>query len=299
MRVLLTGANGFIGSHLKPRLAESGLQVTGLESPEFDLQDPISITDAVSRHPCDTVIHLAAMSHVGDCKNNPGLARSINVEGTRCLLESVAARNPNCHFIFASSAQVYKGPQGQEITEGVIFDENREILPQNFYGQTKWDAELPIRAFAESGRVRATILRLFNHTHKTQAPSFFLPDVYRKLQIARETGSQPKIPVGNIQISRDIGSIHDLVNAFMAIMNPSEDRLRIFNICSGQKRKLSSLISLLAERLEVRAEFVVDSARVRAGEPMAIQGSHARLTEATGWKPTVVTDDDLIRDFLS
>jgi GDP-4-dehydro-6-deoxy-D-mannose reductase len=292
-QLLLTGGSGFIGSFLKPALEKSGYEVATPDLPQFDLLIKKNIEEVVGSKAWDVVIHLAAMSHVVDCKKDPERARAINFDATREIFRTAGLKNPKCHFIFASTAQVYSSPQGDEIKSGVIFDENRRIEPQNLYAETKWLAEKDVQLICSLTGISATILRLFNHTHKSQSSGAFLPHIYQQL-LKGET----RIPVGNLNVSRDIGAIQDLVQAFTTILERRKWNFETFNICTGQSRNMGTLAKKLAERLEVKVEFVMDPSRVRANEPVSIRGSYEKFWKATGWLPAVQSDDDLISAFL-
>jgi len=271
--VLVTGAQGFVGSRL--------LGAIGGVPFEGDLLDAAAVERALSSRAWDAVVHLAAISHVPTCEKDPQQAFRVNLAGTALLLEAMRRQAPDARLVFPSSAQVYATADG-------FLDEESAIAPQNVYAQTKWQAELLVR---DSG-LRATVLRLFNHTHKSQSPDFFVPHLYRTLlQGVRE------VPVGNLEISRDIGVVQDLIAAFVAVLERAPDG--VFNVCSGAPKRLSRVAAELARRLGVEARFVVDPARVRAGEPALIAGSHRRLTEATGWKPDCPDEARLVERFLA
>jgi GDP-4-dehydro-6-deoxy-D-mannose reductase len=271
--VLVTGAQGFVGSRLLA--AASGTAFEG------DLLDFAALERALGARPWTAVVHLAAISHLPTCEKDPSLAYRVNLAGTALLLEAMRRHAPDARLIFPSSAQVYATASG-------VLDEESPVEPQNVYARTKWQAELLVR---DSG-LRATVLRLFNHTHKTQSPDFFVPHLYRTLlKGARE------VPVGNVEISRDIGVVQDLVAAFTAVLSRGVEG--VFNVCTGAPKRLSKVAIELARRLGVDARFVVDPARVRTGEPALIAGSHQRLTEATGWTPDCPNEARLVERFLA
>ncbi|MGK5085628.1 NAD(P)-dependent oxidoreductase [Bdellovibrionota bacterium FG-1] len=300
-KILITGAAGFIGSRLLPFLIKKGHEVI---PSSFDLLDFEGMDKAFRTGPWDVIIHLAGISHVPACEKNPGLAFQNNLTGTALLLEAIHRHCPQAWLVFASSAQVYATPQGDEIRQGVILDENRTIVPQNTYARTKWQAELLIQDAARRERMKATVLRLFNHTHKSQSPDFFLPHLYQTIKQAGQEGhkGQPiQIPVGNLNVSRDIGSVQDLLDAVAALIGRASppEKFETFNVCSGSPKHLATLADQLAKNLDVKIEFITDPSRVRKGEPEKIQGSHARLTEATGWAPRCSNEQTLLEMFLS
>ena len=271
--VLVTGAEGFVGARLLPLV--QGTAFAG------DVLDFAALEKALGSRPWTAVVHLAAISHVPTCEKDPALAYRVNLGGTALLLEAMQRHAPDARLIFPSSAQVYATASGS-------LDEESPIEPQNVYARTKWQAELLIR---DSG-VRATVLRLFNHTHKTQSPDFFVPHLFRTLQAGTR-----EVPVGNLEIARDIGVVQDLVAAFVAVLQRAPDG--VFNVSTGAPKRLSKIAIELARRLGVDARFVVDPARVRSGEPASILGSHRRLSEATGWTPDCPDEARLVERFLA
>jgi GDP-4-dehydro-6-deoxy-D-mannose reductase len=270
--VLVTGAQGFVGSRLVPAL--------GAVAFEGDILDFAALERVVAARRWAAIVHLAGISHVPTCEKDPSLAFRVNLAGTTVLLEAMRRHAPDALLVFPSSAQVYAA--GPELRE------ESAIEPNGVYARTKWDAELAIR---DSG-LRVTVLRLFNHTHKSQPPDFFVPHLYRTLLSgARE------VPVGNLDVSRDIGAVQDLVAAFAAVVRHEPEG--VFNVCTGTPKKLSRVAAELARQMRVEARFLTDPARVRPGEPAVIAGSHQRLTEATGWKPDCPDERTLVERFLA
>lgn len=293
-RVLITGALGYIGSRLSAFLSQRGDHVAATEG---DLLDLHLLTATVEKAAPEVVIHLAGISSPPMCEREPAEALRSNIAGTASLLEAMRRAAPRARLMFASTAQVYQPPASNAAP--IVITEDHPIEPQNLYARTKWAAERLITDSCTDDRP-ATVLRLFNHTHKTQSPEFFLPHLYATISRDRAAGSRLAVPVGNLEIGRDFGSIHDLVTAFAAVLDRTPaNRCEVFNVCSGITMQLSALATQLAERLDAAVDFVIDPARVRPGEPVAIRGSHDRLTTATGWVPRVANERDLIDAFLA
>jgi len=293
-RVLITGAAGYIGSRLSAYLAERGDHVTASDG---DLLELHALTASIGSSTPDVVIHLAAISSPPVCEKEPAEAMRSNIAGTASVLEAMRRAAPRARLVFASTAQVYEPPQPG--AEPIVITEDHPIAPQNLYARTKWAAERLVLDRCADG-LDATVVRLFNHTHKSQPPTFFLPHLYTTITRERTAGSRLQVPVGNLEIGRDFGSIQDLVAAFAAVLDRTPaTRCEVFNICSGVTMQLSTLATLLAERLGAEVDFVIDPSRVRAGEPVSIRGSHDRLTAATGWAPRIANEGDLIAAFLA
>jgi len=297
-KILITGAAGFIGSWLVAFLRGRGEIVT---PSTVDLLEFRALESELARAEPDVVIHLAAITHVPTCELDPSLAFRTNVAGTAGLLEAMRRSSPQARLVFASSAQVYKGPTPDEGPD-VVMDEMRAIAPQNLYARTKWESELLIEDATRRDRLQATVLRLFNHTHKSQSAEFFLPHLYKTIVEAMvlDPRQRIRVPVGNLDLKRDIGSIFDLVAAFGATLDRTDpDPFEVFAVCSGAAKRLSSLAAELATRLGADVEFVTDPTRVRVGEPDVIRGSHERLTRATGWRPRGTSERELVDAFLA
>lgn len=293
-QILVTGAGGFVGSRLLPALTRAGFQVSPFSG---ELLDAAALENELRREAWDQVIHLAGVSHIPTCEKDPAQANTVNVAGTALLLESLLRHRPEARLTFASTAQVYAPVAGNGET---AITEQHPIKPQNVYARTKRAGELLVQDACARGELRATVFRVFNHSHKTQPPTFFLPHLYASLGQAKAGGST-EIPVGNLDLYRDIGSVDDLIAAFVAVAQKRAelDPFEIFNVCSGVGRHLKALAEGMAARMKVAACFKLDPARVRPGEPRAAVGSNERLRQRTGWAPTVGDDASFLDAFFA
>lgn len=289
-RVLITGENGFIGSHLVRMLGDRAIPSA------FDLFDSTKIDARLKETRPDVVVHLAAISIVAQCDADPDLAVRTNVGGTESLLKAIAANGLKSHVIFFSSAHVYDMAQAKT---GVI-DESTPVHPQNLYARTKIDGEQLVERYSREHGMPSTVLRVFNHVHHTQRQPTFLSSLYQEFLQRKKTGSSEPIPVGNLDLYRDIGAVKDLLDAVLAVIDRGSVNtgFQILNVCNGQKRKLRDLAAIFAEVMGVRSEFRLDPSRIRKNDPESVVGSHDKITQATGWSPKVKSNEDLIRSFL-
>jgi nucleoside-diphosphate-sugar epimerase len=295
VRVFLTGASGFVGSGLNRHFEKLGWSVFPFEG---DILDTRGLATALKNGDWDVVVHLAAVSAYHICEADSGKTFQTNLAGTANLLEQMLKCKSKAHFIFASTAQVYGSVKG---CEEVVLIEESPVRPGNVYSRSKLYAENSIRDFMEIYGGRATILRLFNHSHKSQGGDFFLPHVYNALM--QSESMEVRVPVGNVDVRRDIGSVFDLVRAFELVVksgaNSSESSfVRLFNICSGQSRNLRSLAQTLAGRLGKSIIFEVDAGRVRLDETPSIKGSFELAQRTFDWRPNSQSEDRFIDDFL-
>jgi len=300
-RVLITGASGFIGANLLRHLNAHGFEAHSFAAELF--ADEV-IREELKRYSPDWVFHLAGISHVPTCESNPAEAERVNLNGTRNLLQHLSQLPISPRLIFFSTAQVYAAPSADEARSGVVFTEARNLVPQNTYARTKAAAEREVCEWVSQKLDRAAaVIRLFNHTHKTQSGNFFLPHLYETLMKERGKSPMIQVPVGNIDLERDVGSIQDLLAGMTQLLH-SESVLRqghveFLNFCSGKGKNLRALGNHLAQELGLELNFVTDPARVRAGEPISIVGSSEKFAKLTGWSPTCVTVNDLVKSFLA
>ena len=288
-RVLITGESGFIGSHLVKLLSGSAIPA------HFQLFDVERIKKRFQETKPDVVVHLAAISIVAQCDADPDLAVKTNIGGTENVLSSLAELGQKPHFIFFSSAHVYDMTDSKT---GVI-DEQSRVNPQNLYAKTKVEGEQLAEKYAQKAGIASTVLRVFNHVHHTQRQPTFLSSLYHEFLQRKESGSDAPIPVGNLDLYRDIGAVSDLLDAVGAVINRGPiTPYQVMNVCNGQKRKLRDLAEIFAREAGVKNEFKIDPSRIRKVDPESVVGSHDKITKATGWSPKVKSNEDLIRSFL-
>jgi dTDP-4-dehydrorhamnose reductase len=150
-KILITGANGYIGSNLRIFLKRSKYDVYGFTSKgvpgekiyHLDMTDRQKIFDALNFVNPDVIVHTAALSSLNECERNPELARKINVETTRNLISSIRESGTNVKFVFLSSDYVFDGQCGN-------YKEEDDVNPQTVYGKTKAQSEVDIKERLEN-----------------------------------------------------------------------------------------------------------------------------------------------------
>lgn len=291
MKILLTGSDGFIGTQISRTL---GKKSHTFHSFTGDIRNLDEVKSFVKNHPSDLVIHLAGLAHTTICEKDPKAAHEVNVKGTENLLISLKEFSDPLPILFPSSAQIYAPTE-----QGRKIQENDPIEPQNVYAQTKWESEKLFQSTNILGKNHAVILRLFNHTHKSQSPDFFLPKIYQQL-LKIKNSHEVDIVTGNIDLYRDIGAVQDLIAAFALIAEKSisHQGVETFNICSGTSKQLKSLIIGLAKRMDVQPKIKVDPTKIRKNDPEWICGSFEKVKKAFGWEPVYQSESQLIEAFL-
>jgi GDP-4-dehydro-6-deoxy-D-mannose reductase len=297
MRILITGAGGFVGPHLVGALAARlGAQASivptsrdggtlpgsGATAAALDVTDSAAVDRAVSDVRPTHLIHLAAVSSLPEAGADARTAWQINTLGTLAVAEAVIRKAPQCRLIFAGSGLVY----GESAKSGRPLDEAALLAPTSDYAATKAAADLALGALSAKG-LKSIRLRLFNHTGPGQSDAFVVPGF--AAQIARiEAGRQaPVIRVGNLDAARDFLDVRDVAAAFARCIQHAAD-LRpdvILNIASGRPRTIRSVLDGLLALSRVAIACETDPARLRPSDTPVYVGNAALAHRLLGWAP--------------
>lgn len=313
MKILVTGAAGFVGSALLPRLLNAGHEVVGTRLPgdgpprflppgdrprvrwlPLDLRDNLSVRTLVEED-ADAVIHLAALASGAEARRDPGLAWEVNAGGTARLADGLGARKlagkTDPLVLLISSAEVY----------GVIDQprprvETDPIAPTSPYGSSKAGAELALLETARRTGLRVIIARAFPHTGPGQTDRYVVPAFAKRLRAAKRMGVS-KVKTGNLEPVRDVLDVRDVAEAYLALLERGQPG-EIYNVASGIGHSLQEVFNCLAERVGVRAVAEADSTLVRTADIPHLVGDAARLRGQTGWVPRISFEQTL-QDLLN
>lgn len=279
MRVVVTGANGFLGRHLAAALVAGGDEVVGvsLERGELpasvpfvraDVTDAAAIARAVDDAAPDAVVHLAALSHVGDSWRRIPDYYAVNILGTEHVARAARGRR----WIFSSSAEIYGAvPESEQ-----PIAESRPAAPRSPYALTKAVAE---RAALAAG---AIVVRSFNLVGAGQLASFALPSFAQQLAEIARGDAPPVLRVGNLAARRDFVDVLDAVAAFRLLLARG-DAGTVYNLASGRAPSIAEMLERLRALSGVAAPVEVDPGRVRPLDVPLLRGDASRL-EALGWR---------------
>ena len=299
-RILITGADGFVGTHLQRHLQQHvpdahliALAGPGAQgSATLDIADANAVAASIKEARPDHIIHLAAMAAVTASHKCPDLAFEINTLGTMNLIRAMEAHAPEARLVFASSSEIY----GRSFKSGEALDETAALAPANPYAISKAAADLAVQEAAHRS-ISATILRLFNHTGPGQAEAFVLPAF--AAQIARiEAGQQaPVMKVGNLSAERDFLDIEDVLDAYRSaiMLAPALDQCEIFNIASGTSRSIQSLLDAMLAATKAYITVELDPARLRPSDTPRALGNPAHAHKVLKWVPQRDIDDTIKR----
>lgn len=284
MRVLVTGAKGFVGAHLVPRLEAEGFEVLAADR-ELDVTDAAALEGALARFSPDAVVHLAAVSSVPDASRRPERAYRVNFLGARNLLAAIARGAPAARILLVGSATAYgSGPPGAP-----PFPESAPLRPTSPYALTKAAAELLGAAWADRG-LDVVRVRAFNHTGPGQTEDFALSSFAKQAAEIAEGRREPRLRVGNLESTRDFLDVRDVVEAYLRLLDRRVP-CGTYNVASGSGSRLRDLLGRLLEIAGIAPEIEVDPARLRPTD--AATGDATRLREATGWRPRIPIEETL------
>ncbi len=287
MKVLVTGARGFVGTYLVRRLVAEGCDVVARDR-ELDVADPQAIAAAVAAEQPDAVVHLAALSFVPESVADPWRAYRVNFLGTLNLLNAVRAHAPDARLLAVSSAAVY----GSQAPEAAPFVEGDPLAPASPYARTKAAGDRLTAAAARDGASCVTV-RPFNHSGAGRPDHFAEASFARQLVEIERGDRPPRLEVGNLDAVRDYLHVEDVIDAYWRLLQP-EAPSGVFNVASGRGVTLRSLLETLCERTGQRPEIDVMPDRWRPTD--ASRGDASRLRAATNWMPK--HDVDAILDAL-
>lgn len=279
---LVTGGGGFAGRHLVELLRRTGdADVDAPSSAELDLCDAAAVRARVAAERPATIFHLAAFSSPSKSWERPDQGLLTNLQMTLNLLEAVRHEAPAAAVVLVGSGQVYGEPETLPITE------DEPLAPGNPYAVGKVASDMLGRQYADAFGIRVARLRPFNHAGPGQLDEYVVSSIARQVAAAEAAGERAMtLRTGNPESRRDFTDVRDVVRAY--VLAGGLDGA--FNVCSGSSTSVAELVELVADHARIPIRHEVDPALLRAHDARDMCGSHARLTEATGWEPEIPLD---------
>ena len=297
MRIFLTGATGFAGSHLVDRLLADGHELFALvhsatshqqlpavaqvkEIPG-DLLQLTSLKRVVAEVRPDIIFHLAGQAYPALSWQNPALTMAVNAGGTANLLEAAVAYG-RPRVVVVTSAEIY-GPIRDDmlpLTEATIPE------PRHPYGISKMAAGQLVSVYWQRYQLPVVEARPFNHIGPRQMPGFVVPDFASQLAAIKLGQKPPLMSVGNLNAQRDFTDVRDVAAAYVDLADKGHSG-EAYLICSGQPVSIHDLLNILSEQADVTVEVVFDPARMRPSDTPRLYGSYGKIEEHTGWRPQI------------
>jgi NAD dependent epimerase/dehydratase len=302
LRVLITGADGFIGSHLVEALAAENCLVTALSQYNSfnywgwleDIAEPQSVRivtgDIRDPHFCryllrdiDIVFHLAALIPIPYSYRAPDSYVDTNIRGTLNICQ--AARDCGVRkLIHTSTSEVYGSARY------VPIDENHPLTPQSPYSATKIGADAIALSFFHSFELPVVVARPFNSYGPRQSARAVIPTI-----ISQIAAGSVEVNLGDLTTTRDFTYVEDTCRGFLALAKLDGGGGETFNIATQEEISIGALFEKINRLMQAEARIVQDDKRIRpsGSEVRRLCGDSRKLLAATGFKPNVSLDAGL------
>jgi GDP-4-dehydro-6-deoxy-D-mannose reductase len=297
--VLVTGAAGFVGRHLVSLLTAHGARVTGIgveaDPPALpleawhavDLRELDPLLEALGGHRLDAVVHLAGQSSAARSFEDPLATFQANVLGTWNLLEAFRRAAPRARLLVVGSSEAY-GPQppGDRVAESAPF------APVSPYALSKAVADSMAEAHARGHGLDVIRVRAFSHTGPGQGPAFVIPAFARQIAELEAHGAEPVLRVGNLEVTRDLTDVRDVVLAYLALLERGTSGAA-YNVCRGEGIRLAELVRRLVAMARVEVRIEQDPSRLRPADVPWLVGDPGRIARDVGWRAEIPLEETL------
>ncbi len=295
MKILITGAEGFIGSHLVESLITSGHEVTSfIQYNSFGDIGNLKFVDKYKLKNCnlefgdirdddkllivskkkDIIIHLASLISIPHSYTSFKSFIDTNITGTLNVLRCIK-KNNNLKLIHTSTSEVY----GSALK--IPMDENHRIFPQSPYAASKASADLLVNSFFNSYDLPIITLRPFNNFGPRQSPRAVIPSIINQLLSKKKF-----LNLGNLNTSRDFTYVSDTVNAFEKTLKCPKFG-EVINIGSNYSIKISDIVKLCSKNLKIKKSIKKNKKKLRPNnsEVTKLYSSNLKAKNILKWKP--------------
>ena len=298
MQILITGATGFVGTHLRTYLlAHTDWEIVGTSYPDqppaplepareqliyLDLRNAEAVREVLNAHHPAYIVHLAAQSHVPTAYRDPWGTLENNILGELNLLEACRTLEQAPRVLIIGSGDEY----GRGAPDAMPLTEDRPLRPENPYSVSKVTQDVLGYQYYISYGVPVLRVRPFNHIGPHQSPRFVLPAFAQQIAKIEAQQQPPVMRVGNLSPARDFTDVRDVVRAYHRLLlrgTPGE----VYNVASGEARTIQSLLDHLLSLSTAEIRVETDPARYRPADVPIVYGSFAKLQRDTGWAPQI------------
>lgn len=303
-KILVTGSDGFIGSHLTEELVKKGYQVKAfvyynsfnnwgwldtlpadimknVEIFQGDIRDPNGVKEALKG--CDAVFHLAALIAIPFSYHSPDTYVDTNIKGTLNVLQASRALGTQ-RVLVTSTSEVYGTAQY------VPIDEKHPYQGQSPYSATKIGADRLAESFYRSFELPVTIVRPFNTYGPRQSARAVIPTIITQLLAGKE-----EIKLGSLTPTRDFNFVKDTANGFISIYHSEKTIGQEINIATQKEISIGQLAEELIRQINPNAQIICDEQRLRPekSEVNRLLGCNKKILKLTDWKPQYTFEEGL------
>ena len=250
MRVLVTGAYGFVGRHMTRELRAAGHTPIRMSGPcedvpdadtQADILDLASLIRAVEKTTPDACVHLAGMAFVPAAAKNPALTFEVNTVGTMHLLQAFQQAAPQSRILVVTTSQIY----GNRDTTTAL-PETYPSAPENLYAVSKLAADTASLMVARQQHMHVMTARPHNHIGPGQSRDFVISAFAHQLAEMADGTSEPVMQVGNLESRRDFLDVRDVTRAYRMLLEKGKSG-EAYNIASGELLQIQTVLNILAQ----------------------------------------------------
>ena len=299
-KALITGINGFVGTHLNNYLNKKGIEVFGTLKPGgesvpnshlkvVDILNFEGVKNYIGEIEPDYIYHLAALVSPSESFKNPQETITNNIGGQVNILQALKElKLLQTKILIVSSAEVYGAIEKKYLPT----NEDAPLMPRSPYAVTKIAQDFLGLQYFLSQQIQCIRVRPFNHIGPYQAPHFAVPSFAKQIAQIEKGKKEPVIKVGNLEARRDFTDVRDVVRAYTLLMEKGEIG-DVYNIGFGKSYKIEDVLNHLLSLSNQKIIVEKDPTLMRPADIPELLCDYSKLHKTTGWKPEISLETSL------
>jgi len=305
--ILITGINGFAGSHLAEMAIEKNLgkvfgtirgNTANLENLEnvldkvtlvnCDLADSFAVENVIKESQPDFVFHIAGQAFVPSSWTSPIETMNSNVIGSVNLFEAIRKSTLDPKIQIACSSEEY----GLVLENETPIKETNPLRPLSPYAVSKCTLDFLGYQYFKSYGMKIVRTRAFNHSGPRRGKEYVDSNWCRQVALIESGKQKPELMVGNLNAKRDFTNVKDIVNGYWYAVTKAEFG-EVYNICSGKAYSMQEVLDMLLKLTDKKIEVKKDPSRMRPSDVEILVGDNSKFVNKTGWKPEISFEQTL------
>lgn len=286
-KAVLIGGTGFVGHHLNDLFLKNSIQSFqyGIDK---DIRNKKVINELLSDINPDFVVNLAALTTVKETIENPSDTYEIGFIGTRNILDQLQNLKFKGTYLNVSSSEVYGHPDENELP----LNEESALQPMSPYAVNKIATEALCYQYSQNANFKIVTARPFTHIGPGQTDRFAISAFGKQVAEIERGIKDPVIYVGNLNTTRDLTDVRDIVKAYLEIIKNGVSG-EIYNVCSNNEVSIDFVLKKMMEFSSKKIEITFDKNLLRSKEQARIKGCNKKLSVISNWKVRIKIEDTL------